>query len=129
MVAQIIRSISSSRTPACSIARRAASVPMSDVHIQSGAMRRSLIPVRVTIHSSVVSTIFSRSALVSTRSGTYEPVPTMWTDLVGRFDLGLRNCGLMDPVIELLDFFDDVFVELALDKLGGDANGVHDRLG
>ena len=32
-------------------------------------MRRSLMPVRVVIHSSVVSTIFSRSALVSTLRG------------------------------------------------------------
>ena len=34
---------------------------------------RSLIPVLVVIHSSVVSMIFSRSALVSLSSGTYPP--------------------------------------------------------
>lgn len=33
------------------------------------AMRRVEMPVRWRIHSSLVSTIFSRSALVSTRSG------------------------------------------------------------
>ena len=37
------------------------------------AMRRSRMPVRLTIHSSDVSTIFSRSALDRTRSGTYTP--------------------------------------------------------
>src|SRR5215831_14453124 len=42
-------------------------------------MRRSSIPVRSRIHSSEVSTIFSRSRLVSTRSGTYIPVPVMVT--------------------------------------------------
>ena len=40
-------------------------------------MRRSLMPVRVVIHSSEVSTIFSRSALVRIFSGTYEPTPVM----------------------------------------------------
>ena len=33
-------------------------------------MRRSLMPVRVVIHSSEVSTIFSRSALVRILAGT-----------------------------------------------------------
>src|SRR6266446_562293 len=125
IVAQMIKSISSSRTLACSIARRAASTARSEVHCQSAAMRRSLMPERVTIHSSVVSTIFSRSAFVTTRSGTYEPVPTMCTDLVGRFDRGLRSCEL---VIQPLDVFDNVFVEVAFHKFGGDANGALDGL-
>src|SRR5712664_4376386 len=86
------------------------------------------MPVRVKIHSSVVSTIFSRSALVSTRSGTYEPVPTMCTGLVCRFDRGLRTGGLVEFGIEPLDVFDDVFVEVAFDELGGDADGVLDGL-
>ncbi len=45
------------------------------------AMRRSLIPVRVVIHSSLVSTIFSRSKLVKTFSGTKLPtemIPTFF---------------------------------------------------
>jgi hypothetical protein len=42
---------------------------MSDVHSPSAAIRRSRMPVRVRIHSSLVSTIRSRSALVSTFSG------------------------------------------------------------
>ena len=33
------------------------------------------IPVRLRIHSSLVSTIFARSSLVTICSGTYEPVP------------------------------------------------------
>src|SRR4029077_618153 len=40
-------------------------------------MRRSRMPVRSTIHSSDVSTSFSRSWFVSTRSGTYMPVPVI----------------------------------------------------
>src|SRR5918998_289152 len=40
-------------------------------------MRRSLMPVRLVIHSSEVSTIRSRSALVSTRSGTAIPQPVI----------------------------------------------------
>jgi len=35
------------------------------------------MPVRLRIHSSVVSTIFSRSKLVITLSGRYEPVPVI----------------------------------------------------
>ena len=38
-------------------------------------MRLSLIPVRVEIHSSDVSTIRSKSALLSTRVGTALPTP------------------------------------------------------
>src|SRR2546422_11225759 len=83
------------------------------------------MPERVVIHSSVVSTIFSRSALVSTRSGTYEPVPTMCTDLVCRFDRGLRSCEL---VIESFDVLDDVLVEVPFHKLRRNANSVFDRL-
>src|SRR5690606_38382515 len=41
------------------------------------AMRRSRMPVRVTIHSSEVSTIRSRSALVRTCSGSPAPHPVM----------------------------------------------------
>ena len=70
MVATMIRSICSGVMPARSMASRAALVAMSEVNSSSAAMRRSLMPVRVVIHSSVVSTIFSRSALVRIRSGT-----------------------------------------------------------
>ena len=70
MVATIINSIWSAAIPAFSIARRAALAAMSEVNSLSAASRRSLMPVRVVIHSSVVSTIFSSSALVRILSGT-----------------------------------------------------------
>ena len=70
MVATMIRSISAAVTPAAAIARRAASSAMSEVVSAGPAIRRSRMPVRVVIHSSEVSTMRSRSALVITRSGT-----------------------------------------------------------
>src|SRR5437899_5955243 len=45
------------------------------MYSSSCAMRRSRMPVREMIHSSDVSTIFSRSAFVRTRAGRDEPVP------------------------------------------------------
>ena len=49
---------------AASMAFWAASNPMVETVSSGAAMRRSRIPERVTIHSSEVSTIFSKSALV-----------------------------------------------------------------
>ena len=49
---------------------KAAFVARSEVYSSCAAIRRSRIPVRLTIQSSVVSTIFSRSALQRMRSGT-----------------------------------------------------------
>src|SRR5918994_1512692 len=72
-----MRSISSAVRPAVSSAWRAA-VTEREVVLSSGpTMRRSLMPVRLVIHSSEVSTIRSRSALVSTRSGTAMPQPVI----------------------------------------------------
>ena len=68
-VASRIRSMSSGSRPATAIARSAATAPIEAVVSSGPATRRSRIPVRVTIHSSDVSTICSRSALVRTRSG------------------------------------------------------------
>jgi hypothetical protein len=62
--------MSAAVTPAELIARRAASKAMSEVVSEAPAIRRSRMPVRLVIHSSEVSTIRSRSALVITRSGT-----------------------------------------------------------
>ena len=56
-VATMMRSISSAVMPACSIAASAAFAAMSLVYSSFAAMRRSLMPVRVVIHSSLVSTI------------------------------------------------------------------------
>ncbi len=74
-VGQMMYCTSAGVRPASSRAARAASAPRSELACSSEAMRRSLIPVWLTIHSSLVSTIFSRSAFVRTRSGTYEPTP------------------------------------------------------
>jgi hypothetical protein len=43
----------------------------------SPAIRRSRIPVRCTIHSSLVSTIRARSSFVRRFSGNALPVPAM----------------------------------------------------
>ncbi len=68
-VATRMRSISSAVMPASSSAFCAALDARSLVCSSGAAMRRSLMPVRETIHSSVVSTIFSSSAFVRMRSG------------------------------------------------------------
>ena len=70
MVATMIRSICPAVTSAIFMARSAALAARSDVNSSFAASRRSLMPVRVTIHSSVVSTIFSRSALDRIFAGT-----------------------------------------------------------
>ena len=56
--------------PACAIALVAASFARSDVATPGSTMWRSLMPVRCRIHSWFVSTIRSRSSLVSSRGGT-----------------------------------------------------------
>ena len=71
-VAQMMRSMSVGARPDLAQRDFTASAPMSDVALLgSFRMRRSSMPVRVRIHSSEVSTIFSRSALVSLSSGKY----------------------------------------------------------
>ena len=57
---------SSGEICACSKALSAAFVAISLVVSSLAAMRRSLIPVRVVIHSSLVSTMRERSSLVRT---------------------------------------------------------------
>ena len=83
----MIRSMSSGFSPASSIAARAAAVPMVEVSSPLPAIRRSLMPVRVAIQSSVVSTTLARSSLVNTRSGRYPPHPltTVLNTLTGSF--------------------------------------------
>ena len=73
-VATTSRSIDAGSTPFCSSARRAAGMASSDIaSVPGSARRRSRMPVRDMIHSSVVSTIVARSAFVTTRSGTLHP--------------------------------------------------------
>ncbi len=69
-VATTMRSISSGETCFSSSSFRAASVPMWALAMPLSTMCRLRMPVRSRIHSLEVSTIFSRSALVSTRGGT-----------------------------------------------------------
>src|SRR5262245_56867906 len=76
-VATIIRSISAGVRPARLIAAAAALVPRLAVVSSGPATRRSRIPVRSTIHSSLVSTRASRSALVRRPSGSAVPQPTI----------------------------------------------------
>ena len=61
--------MSSGSRPAVRIARSAATAAIDAVVSWAAATRRSRIPVRLTIHSSYVSTIRSRSALVRTWAG------------------------------------------------------------
>jgi hypothetical protein len=61
--------MSSGSIPAVLIARSDATAAIEAVVSCAAATRRSRIPVRVTIHSSDVSTIRSRSWLVSTPAG------------------------------------------------------------
>src|SRR5215831_18342847 len=97
MVATTIKSISSAVIRAASIARKAARAPRSEVNSSFEAMWRSLIPVREVIHSSEVFTIFSRSALVRTRAGTYDPTPAMEQVRPWKLNLarGFLNLGLV----------------------------------
>ncbi len=61
--------MSSGSRPATAIARAPATAPIEAVVSWAAATRRSRMPVRLTIHSSFVSTIRSRSALVRTALG------------------------------------------------------------
>ena len=70
VVPTTMKSIWSGVSPARSMASSAAFVASSDVPTPGSAMWRERMPVRWTIHSSLVSTIFSRSALVSSLGGT-----------------------------------------------------------
>ena len=91
IVAQTISSISFGSSPAAAIALRAAAVPRVAVLSPGPAIRRSRMPVRWTIHSSLVSTIRDSSSLVRRFSGKALPVPMMVAPKSG---MGGANCGL-----------------------------------
>src|SRR5204863_10087151 len=82
-------------------------------------MRRSTMPVRSRIHSSEVSTMFSRSALVRIRSGTYMPVPEIVAPRTGlsRADMVGKN------------LLADVLVHPLLHETRQRADGAAERLG
>src|SRR5262249_2484763 len=111
IVATTIKSICSAVTPAASIARKAARAPKSEVNSSLDAMWRSLIPVRVVIHSSDVFTIFSRSALVKTREGTYDPTPAMEQVRPWKLNLarGFLNLGLVVGLMMSRRFTESAF--------------------
>src|SRR5437773_9532317 len=98
--------MSAAVSPADSSACCAAMSARSDEAWSGLAMRRSTMPVRSRIHSSEVSTMRSKSALVSTRSGTYMPVPTM---VAPRIASGRR-------IMIRLDLFPDVLVDPLFDE-------------
>src|SRR5215510_4923472 len=108
VVASTIWSTSFASTFASSSARWHAISARSLEACSGEAMRRSRMPVRSTIQSSDVSTSFSRSWFVSTRSGTYMPVPVM---VVPRMPSGRR-------VMVRLDLLADVLVDALLDERG-----------
>src|SRR3990172_595473 len=74
-VAMMMRSRSVASMPAAARAWQGATVDMSDT--STWLIRRSLIPVRLVIHSSLVSVTVSRSALLSTVGGTQRPHPVI----------------------------------------------------
>src|SRR4029077_219259 len=63
--------------PRWAMSRRTASVAIVEVVSPGPPTRRSLMPVRVTIQSSEVSSRVARSALVTRRSGTYVATAVM----------------------------------------------------
>src|ERR1051325_3606489 len=125
-VATIIRFTSSGLTFDCSSALSAAFVAMSLVVSSFAAMRRSLIPVRVVIHSSEVSTIRMRSSFVSRFSGANLPVPTIETvrRVLAESGRGFeRGCRFMITA----NLLDDMRVHLLFNRLGRDAQRILDR--
>src|SRR6266508_5545908 len=113
-VATIMRSISFGEIFACSIALCAALVAISLVFSSFAAIRRSLIPVRVMIQSSLVSTMRERSALVRIFSGTYLPVPMIETVRSALLERGFeRGCRF----IVTANLLDDMRVYLLFNRL------------
>ena len=77
VVAQMTRSTSAADSLAHANALSAAFTHIEDVVSPGPAICRWQMPVRVRIHSSLVSTSASRSWLVTMRSGTYDPQPVI----------------------------------------------------
>src|SRR5262249_44213033 len=117
VVASTIWSMSRASSSAISSARWLAINARSLDASCGAAMRRSRMPVRSTIHSSDVSTSFSRSRFDSTRSGTYMPVPVM---VVPRMPSGRR-------VMVRLDLLADVLVDALLHERGERVDGAAER--
>src|SRR3954454_8048658 len=158
IVPTTISSISAGVSPAASMARRAAAVPRVAVVSPSETIRRSRMPVRWTIQSSLVSTIRANSSLVRRFSGRQLPVPAMMAPKVGMaldFGFWIAYFGLEGNraagpfaaqskiqnrkskiTVSLFpagdaggDAFDDLLVDAAPHELLADADGVADRAG
>src|SRR5262245_42165829 len=112
VVATRMQSTWSAVSPAASSARWQATSARSDDACSGAAIRRSRIPVRSTIHSSEVSTMRSRSALVSRFSGTYIPVPVIVAPRIA------SGCGVMVR----LDLLANVLVHSLLHERGHGAD-------
>ena len=85
------------------------------------------MPERDAIHSSDVSTISSRSALVSTRSGKYDPVPMMaaWRVIAG--EVSPRKVGFGCRVKAAVGERPDSLHVLGRAEKYGRSLGVRDR--
>src|SRR3990172_3743939 len=116
MVATRMRSRSMGSSAAASSAFSAASSARVAVSSPALQTRRSEIPVRDVIHSSLVSTSASRSALRTVRVATAAPVPR----------IRLRS---MTPPLVLGDPFPDTLEHPVLDALPRHAHAVLDSLG
>ena len=81
IVATMTKSKSFAVSFAAASAAVAACAASAEVGSSAAAIRRSTMPVRVRIHSSLVSTIFSKSWFVITRGGAAAPTPRRATKL------------------------------------------------
>ena len=125
-VARTSSSTSSGATPASAIARLPASTAIVATLSPSDTTCRSRMPVRDMIHSSEVSTILSKSLLVSTRSGRNVPRPAMRAVTVllsSKLD-PLRSL----PGAQIADLVLDVAHDAARGVAVGESNRVLDRL-
>src|SRR2546430_3971329 len=93
-LASTIKSISVGSVPVSTNNTLAASVAMCEVAVPFSATWRSRMPVRARIHSSLVATIFSRSALVITLGGTQPATPVIFA--ARRWDMMLLANGNLD---------------------------------
>src|SRR5690349_18644329 len=91
------------------------------------------MPVLAVIHSSLVSTIFSRSALVKTLSGTAAPVPVILARIINSTLAGCQIFGGL-PLLHVngkifLQLLGNLLIYPFLHIVVGKTYGVLDRLG
>src|SRR5215469_16885530 len=119
-VATMITSTSLAAMPRFFRQHFAASTARSLVATPLSTRCRSRIPVRSTIHLSFVSTIFSRSAFVSSRGGTYVPTEEIFART--------RTCGFnvkFKPVPHTLDSNESPFTQRQLFSLRKERLSLH----